>query len=101
MPAVNFNRMRDRLGAFDFPRLFIDELGWSQPASRQPLSLAVKESVFHLRHLAQLGGVVVLEVAAPDGKIPDAKVRAAVHKEFARQFHENLLIFVDADRTQS
>ena len=29
MPAINFHRMRDRLSAFDFHRLFIEELGWS------------------------------------------------------------------------
>jgi hypothetical protein len=101
MPSVNFNRMRDRLSEFQFQRLFIEELGWSQPATRQPQPLAVKGSAFSLRQVAQLAGVVVLEVTGPDGSIPDAKLRAAVHKEVAKQFHENLLVFVDAARSQS
>lgn len=44
---------------------------------------------------------MVLEVTSPDGTIPDAKTRAALHKRVAEQYLENLLIFVDAARTQS
>ena len=33
--------------------------------------------------------------------IPDAKTRAAIHKEISAIYHENLLIFVDKSRTQS
>ena len=35
------------------------------------------------------------------GGIPDAKTRVAIHKEISAIHHENLLIFVDAARTQS
>ncbi len=44
---------------------------------------------------------MVVEVEAEHGTIPDAKSRAAVHKEIAKLHHENLLIFVDRQRTQS
>jgi hypothetical protein len=98
---IDFERTRDCLKQFDFGRLFIEELGWSQPTSRQPVSFAAKEAGFTRRQVASLAGAVVLEIIADDGRIPDAKTRAAVHKEIARLHHENLLIFVDADHAQS
>lgn len=99
--AINLNRMRDCLRQFDFERLFVEELGWSQPANRQLVSFEVKDSQFFRRQVAQLAGVVVFEVTAEDGCIPDVKTRAMVHREIAKQHHENLLIFLDQDHTQS
>jgi hypothetical protein len=98
---VRFDEMRKRLTAFEFPELFVEELGWSRPASRQVQAFAVREEQFTRREIAQLAGVRVFEIAGPDGGIPDAKGRAAVHKEISRLFHENLLIFIDAARTRS
>jgi hypothetical protein len=43
----------------------------------------------------------VVEITSHDGPIPNAKIRAAVHKQVAKQHHENLLIFLDRHRTQS
>src|SRR5436190_23325456 len=99
--AINFERTRERLAQFDFRKRFVEELGWSQPSSRKSIDFAVRDAEFTRRSVAELAGVVVFEVEANGGKIPDAKVRAAVHKEIAKLHHENLLIFVDADRTQS
>jgi hypothetical protein len=96
MPGV-----RQKLNDFDFKALFIDELGWSRPVIKRPVHLECKEVDFELRHVAELAGVVVLEVTAPAGTIPDAKLRAALHKEICARHHENLLIFIDAKRTQS
>src|SRR5262249_44748158 len=92
---------RDRLTDFQFQRLFVEELGWSQPAARQPVPLTVKDADFTLRHIAELGGGAVLEGTKGDGQIPDPKGGAAVYKEVAKQYHESLLIFVDAARSQS
>ncbi len=61
----------------------------------------MQDRPFTVEHVAQLAGAVVLEVRADDGSIPPAKTRAAVHKEIAKSHHENLLIFVDRQRTQS
>jgi hypothetical protein len=98
---IQFERTRDCLKQFDFQRLFIEELGWSRPARRTPQEVNVKESRFMCRHVAELAGAVVCEVESSDGIIPDAKTRAAVHKEIAKLHHEHLLIFVDRERTQS
>ncbi len=99
--AIHFERTRDYLKDFHFQRLFIEELGWSHPARRTAAELTVKDAGFSCRHIAELAGVVVVEVEPVDGPIPDARTRAAVHKEVSKQHHENLLIFIDRDRTQS
>jgi hypothetical protein len=98
---LDLNNARKYLANFEFSKLFIEELGWSQPSSRQAVSMTWKERSFIRRQVAQLTGVVVFEVIARDGLIPDAKARTALHKEISAHFHENLLIFVDERRTQS
>ena len=98
---IHFEHTRECLKQFDFQRLFVEELGWSNPPRRKADEIAVKESRFTCRQIAELAGAVVLEVEAVEGHIPDAKTRAAVHKEIAKRHHENLLIFVDRERTQS
>ena len=95
---IHFEHTRECLKQFDFQRLFVEELGWSNPPRRKADEIAVKEARFTCRQIAELAGAVVLEVEALEGHIPDAKTRAAVHKEIAKRHHENLLIFVDRER---
>ena len=102
MAKLDVQKARDLLQAFDFGKLFVEELGWSQPTSRQWSYFGYKDDEFQRKQIAQLSGVVVvLEVTSSDGKIPDGKTLAAIHKEISKLHHENLLIFVDAQRTQS
>ncbi len=100
---IDLEHARKRLKDFDFTKLFIEELGWSQPADCRAVAMRHGEGTFTRRQVAQLAGVVVFEVQPEDGdrRIPDAKARAAVHKEIAAHHHENLLIFVDGQRSQS
>lgn len=97
---LNVTTTRERLQNFEFARLFIDELGWSNPKSRNPVKAQVKEAAYTRTPIAQLSGVVAFEVTTGDG-IPDAKVRAAIQKHVAEEHVENLIIFLDAARTQS
>jgi Putative DNA-binding domain/Putative RNA methylase family UPF0020 len=99
--AIDFSQMRERLQQFDFPRLFVEELGWSKPSIRDSVEMTVKNAKFTRRQISHLAGVAVFEVSAEDGRIPDAKTRAAIDKEVSALFHEHLLIFIDKDRTQS
>lgn len=101
MPKLNIPKTRDLLQGFDFKSVFIEELGWSQPASRRPVAFEAVDESFLRTQIAELSGVVVFEVTATDGRIPDAKTRAAIHKQTAKLHHENLLIFIDGKRTQS
>lgn len=99
--SIDFTRTRERLKDFDFHRLFVEELGWSQPSAKAPIEMQVDGALFTRRQISQLAGVAVFEVTAQEGGIPDAKGRAAIHKDISASHHENLLIFVDKERTQS
>jgi hypothetical protein len=101
MAKLDVQKARDLLQAFDFGKLFVEELGWSQPTSRQQTYFGYKDDEFQRKQIAQLSGVVVLEITTSDGKVPDRKTLAGIHKEISKLHHENLLIFVDARRTQS
>ncbi|MBI5024620.1 MAG: ATP-binding protein, partial [Candidatus Omnitrophica bacterium] len=98
---LDLNKARQCLGNFEFSKLLIEELGWSRPSSRQTSSVVVKDRQFTCRPLAQLAGVVVLEIETDDGAIADAQLRKAVHKEVSARHHENMLIFIDRQRSQS
>src|SRR5437867_4020708 len=105
---LNVPRTRELLQSFEFQRLFIEELGWSNPASGSPVTARANATprnpqaaiTYTRKPVAQLAGVVVFEVASQDG-IPNAKARAAIQKQVAEQCLENLLIFIDAARSQS
>jgi len=94
-------RARQLIQDFDWRTLFVEVLGWSQPTSTRAVAMNHGGATFQRRQVAQLSGVVVFEIAATDGPLPNAKTCAALHKEVAALHHENLLIFTDKQRTQS
>ena len=98
---LNINSTRERLQAFEFGPLFIEELGWEPPASRKVENGKVKELAYARKPVARLSGIGVFEITAEGGVIPDAKTRAAIHKQISEHCYENLLIFTDTARTQS
>jgi hypothetical protein len=97
----NLERARKLLQQFNFADLFIDELGWEQPGQTRPDTLTHDHLTYTRCQVAQLAGVVVFELTAADGQIPEAKIRAALQQQVTGQYYENLLIFVDGQRTQS
>lgn len=101
MAKLNIPRTRELLQQFEFKRLFIEELGWSQPTLRKPLVVSHQGLEFEHRQIAELSGVVAFEISAKNGKIPDSKTRTLLYKDIAKQHHENLLVFLDRNRTQS
>jgi len=101
MSSLNINATRKWLQEFEFHDLFIEELGWSQPANKKPIEHTIDGITLICQHIAQLGGVVVLEVVSSEGTIPVGNLRKILQKEIAKAYHENLLIFIDSKRTQS
>jgi hypothetical protein len=101
MSKFDIPKTRDLLQRFQFSTLFIEELGWSQPASRRPITFEAANESFLRDQIAELSGVVVFEITTSDGRIPDSKTRTAIHKQISKLHHENLLIFIDHKRTQS
>ncbi len=99
--TLNFQRIRDLLYNFQFQNLFIEELGWSQPSRKKAVTLEIENKTYKYDRIAEISGVAVFEVTTADGIIPEAKVRAAIHKEIKNLIAENLLIFIDNQRTRS
>ena len=99
--AIDFEQARIYLQGFDFAILFREILGWENSTGIKANDIKVEETEFKITPIAQLKGVVVFELTAKDGLLPNAKIRAAVHKEISKHHHENLLIFLDKGRTQS
>ncbi len=100
--ALDVASTRDFLHQMELGRLFIEELGWSRPPSAAaPADVRVGDAAYRRKPIAELGGVVVYEVTTEDGLIPDARARRAVYNETAKHTFENLLIFLDSQRTQS
>lgn len=97
---IDTERTRQHLRDFAFRDLFVEELGWNRPGNPRPSPVSLAGMPLTQRYLAELGGVMAIEITSEDG-IPDAKTRRAIHREIAQQHHENLVIFTDAGRTQS
>lgn len=100
---LNPRTARNHLQAFRFADLFIEDLGWSYPDSRKPMSLDLEGGAWKATEISQLAGFRVFEVtsADPAAPFPDAKTQQALWKRIAPHAVENLLIFVDAERTRS
>jgi hypothetical protein len=98
---INLNKSRQYLQEFDFVSLFVEELGWSVPPSNEATEFKFEGKIFYRQGVAELAGVMILEITSADGEIPDAKVRANLQKEISKLYLENLLIFLDGDRKQS
>lgn len=97
---LNFHRSRDFLCNFDFHGLFIQELGWNQPSSSRAESVVVEDITYDRKRIAEMSGVPIFEITAPDGEIPPGAVRLKIYKEISAGVSlENLLIFVNGDRT--
>ena len=93
MPLI-FVQARDLLNEFKFRELFVQQLGWSNPPSPKPVAMHIKGTAITRRQIADLSGVGVYEIESQT--IPDAKIRAAIHKEISQIQYECLLIFIDA-----
>ncbi|MGF1566494.1 MAG: hypothetical protein ACFCVD_00180 [Nodosilinea sp.] len=101
MPLDFFQKANNLLYDFNFHGLFIEEMGWNQPVSRRPEPVTVEEVTYERSRIAEMAEVPVFEVTAPDGEIPSGELRAKIYKAIAENFAENLLIFVNGDRTRS
>lgn len=99
--ALDFHRTRDLLHEFKFSDIFVYQLGWSFPPTDKIVAMQVDGETYHRRMIAELSGVVVFEITAENAQIPNAKARAAIHQSISQLALENLLIFLDSERTQS
>ena len=101
MPVFDFTTTRSYLVDFRFKPMFIEVLGWSSPKNIRPVSREIDGLNIDASPIAQLAGIVVFEITTSNGSLPNAKTRVLIHREISKLYHENLMIFLDKDRTQS
>lgn len=96
MAKLDFAGFQKHLSAFDFPRLFVEVLGWNYGpmAERNWQEDATSQLSFSRRMVAELGGVAVLQVVPATGW-PDEATRAHIWKQLSQRHVENILIFTD------
>ena len=84
------------LRTFDFSNLFIEELGWDRPASRQPETIEADGERFTLSPVANKRGVRIFHCPI----IPEGKTRKKLERELTKSVIEHLIIFTDPEMTQ-
>ena len=91
---------RQLLQDFEFNKLFVQKLGWDNPSSHKTVSLEIEGETYSRKAIAQLLGVVVYEIIADSGNIPNSAERLTIYREIVQISRENLLIFIDKNRTK-
>lgn len=101
MAQLNFPAFETHLKAFDFQRLFVDVLGWNVASTERDWQPdRASDTVYSHRTVAELGGVVAIQVVV-DGGWPDEAQRLKVWKHVAHSHAENLLIFTNQQTNAS
>ena len=102
MATLNFPLFQRHLSAFDFPRLFVEVLGWNHPPApeRAWQATASAQQQWQQRMVAELGGVAVLQVVVGEGW-PDDAQRLSIWKHIAQSHTENILIFTNSQEHAS
>ena len=95
---VSIEELRPHLQAFDFPRLFVEGLGWDHYVT-EPFVVRVNERDYTLSPIAEKAGFAVYECdSSVDNNIPQYPVRRKIESEIAKRTFEHLIIFTDPGR---
>jgi hypothetical protein len=94
--AIDKARATIHLQAFDFAKLFIDELGWDRPGSRQPEAIEAGGAQYTLAPVADKRGVRIFHCNA----IPERNTRQRIEREITKRAYEHLIIFTDPANTK-
>jgi hypothetical protein len=92
--AINRERARQWLKAFDFRKLFIEELGWDNFA--RPIVKQIDGIDYCFQAVAQKRGVAVLV----SDSIPDYAIRVKLDKQIAKDHFEHLIVFTDKSQAR-
>jgi hypothetical protein len=87
--AIERERARQYLKAFDFARLFTQELGWDKYSAT--ITKQIDGLAYHFKAVAEKHGVVVLV----SDSIPVYANRVKVDKLVAKEHFEHLIVFAD------
>jgi len=97
MHARNAN-LKTHLRAFDFQKLFFEELGWDR-SGLKPIEIRHELDNFTLSPVAEKRGLVAFLCRNKTGALADSKARRFIEKQIARSVHEHIIIYVDHPET--
>jgi len=86
---------RRELQAFDFRKLFIEQMGWDNPGA--DLSIRFEGQSIQVKAIAQKRGLGVFIVPPIQNKIPDYPTRRKIETEVRKLIDQHILIFTDAE----
>lgn len=97
--TLDVTRTRSALQTFDFPTLFVEELGWDH--QRGSLTITVDQRRVTLEAIAHKRGMVAYRCPTPAGDVlPDYSTRRQIEQQVAKAAHEHFIIFTDEQTTQ-
>lgn len=94
--AIDKARATETLRAFDFRRLFVEELGWDNPASRHSETITADSASFVLAPVAEKRGVRIFHC----GDMPERAMRQRIEREVTKLAREHLIVFTDVAKTR-
>ena len=90
--------LRPYLQDFDFPRLFVEGLGWNHHQA-EPVGVHVNGRDYSLKPVAEKAGFVVYQCASSvDNNVPQYPVRRKIERVVAKRAFEHLIVFADPGR---
>src|SRR2546428_11542650 len=98
MVTLNILRTRDLLQKFDFPTLFVEELGWDR--HRAQLDVVVEGTPHTLKAVAEKRGMVAYTCGSDaNTAIPNYATRRKIEQQATKSAHEHLIVYTDAAQT--
>ena len=95
---VSIEELRPHLQAFDFPRLFVEGLGWDHYPT-EPFVVRVNDRDYTINPIAEKAGFAVYQCdSGVDNNVPQYPVRRKIESEVAKRTFEHLIIFTDPGR---
>ena len=95
--AIDEARARKLLRDFNFPALFVEELGWDK--HKGTLSIPIDNRTFELSAVGEKRGMAAF-VCQCDGALPDCNLRRKIERQVAKSAHEHFIIFTDVEKTR-
>src|SRR5712691_12928758 len=89
---IDRERARQHLKAFDFRRLFIDQLGWDKYSG--DLEEVVDGNAYRFRAISEKRSIVVLICES----IPEYRIRLKLDNLVAKSRFQHLIVFTDQAR---
>ena len=99
---ITKNTFKKLIKDFNFPALFIEELGWNNPVAKTKIPIAIKgNKPFILEPIAEKSGFKILVCSANEkGQTPDYQQRNAINLQATKLFQEHIIIYVNTAKTE-